>query len=272
MSSPFGSLERPPLRANSLRRSLIRPGSLWSEINVVERTGSTNADLRVAALQGAGEGTVLIAEEQLAGRGRLDRSWTAPARSALTLSVLLRPPSPAPTPWGWLPLLAAVAVDDALRRFEVADSGVKWPNDVLLGEKKLAGVLSERVDGSGQTAVVIGMGVNVSLDSSELPSPGATSLVLAGEMTDREGLAKALLRAVEVRYRQWRAGEAERVRSTYLKRSISVGRQVHVQLPGGAELRGTAIDVDRNGSLVVDDGHERHRIAAADVTHARLKN
>jgi BirA family biotin operon repressor/biotin-[acetyl-CoA-carboxylase] ligase len=272
MESRYTDLERPPLNVEALRRALLVPGSLWRELDVVQQTGSTNADLRAAARAGTPEGRVLVAEEQVAGRGRLDRSWTAPARSALTVSVLLRPSSPAPTPWGWLPLLAAIAVDDALRRFEVESSGVKWPNDVLIGERKVAGVLSERVEDSTGTSVVIGMGLNVGLRDGELPTPTATSLLIAGETTDREALLRALLRALQDRYREWSTGSVADLRRTYLERSVSVGRTVHVLLPGGEEIGGTAVDVDTSGALVVDDGSRRHLVAAADVTHARIQS
>ncbi|HEY4703388.1 MAG TPA: biotin--[acetyl-CoA-carboxylase] ligase, partial [Streptosporangiaceae bacterium] len=100
--------ERPLLDAAALRADLIRPGSLWREITVAETTGSTNADLAARAAQGAPEGTVLAAEEQLAGRGRMGRQWVSPARSAIMVSVLLRPSAISPARRGWLPLLAGV--------------------------------------------------------------------------------------------------------------------------------------------------------------------
>ena len=270
MGSPYQDLARPPLNAAALRRSLVAPSGLWSRLDVVEQIGSTNTALRSTARVGTDDGVILIAEEQVTGRGRLDRTWLAPARSAITLSVLLRPPSPPPTPWGWLPLLASLAVDDALRRFEVADSGIKWPNDVLIGERKVAGILCERVESPRGPAIVMGIGVNVSLSADELPTPAATSLAIAGEPTDREALVRALLRALEARYLQWTAGGNEELRRAYLERSVSIGRQVHVLLPGGRELSGTATGVDPSGGLIVEDDSGPHLVAAADVTHARL--
>ena len=269
MTSSYADLNRPPLHVAGLRRALITPDSLWQRLDVVQSTGSTNADLRGAALSGAVSGTVLVAEEQTAGRGRLQRTWSAPARSSLTMSVLLRPPSPSATPPGWLPLLAALAIDDALRTFELSNTTVKWPNDVMVGEGKIAGVLSERVDTDGSTAVIIGMGINVSMRLDERPTPAATSLAILGEMADREVLLKAVLRALSERYLQFTSGEIEELRRTYLERSATIGQQVRIDLPDGETLTGRATDLDHSGALVVHDGVQRHLVAAADVTHLR---
>ena len=160
--------ERAPLDAAALQADLIRPGRLWREITVVETTGSTNADLAARAAQGAPEGTVLAAEEQLAGRGRMGRQWVSPARSAVMVSVLLRPAAIAPAQRGWLPLLAGVAAATAVRQSAGVPAVLKWPNDLLVGERKLAGILAEQ---SGD-AVVVGLGLNVSATEAELPDTG----------------------------------------------------------------------------------------------------
>ncbi|GAA3048088.1 hypothetical protein GCM10020000_30360 [Streptomyces olivoverticillatus] len=133
-SEPSGNrwsdLDRPPLNATALRRGLLRPGGLWTSLDVVPRTGSTNSDL-VAA--GGAEGAVLVAEEQSAGRGRLDRTWSAPPRSGLFFSVRLVPGPGVPAErWGWLPLLAGVATATALSRAAGVDTALKWPNDLLV--------------------------------------------------------------------------------------------------------------------------------------------
>src|SRR5262245_58214570 len=165
--SPYTDLSRPPLRGAVLSRGLVVPDGLWTEVRVVAETGSTNADLAEAARSGADEGRVLIAERQRAGRGRLDRSWQAPARAAITMSVLLRPPVP-PARLGWLPLLAGVALVSAIERVDRVEAHLKWPNDLLLGSSargfgKAAGILAEAVDG----AVVLGIGLNVSQRADE---------------------------------------------------------------------------------------------------------
>jgi BirA family biotin operon repressor/biotin-[acetyl-CoA-carboxylase] ligase len=150
---------RAPLDAASLRRAALRPGGLWREIEVVTSTGSTNADLLARALRGEPEGVVLAAEEQTAGRGRMGRTWTSPPHAALTFSLLLNPGVP-PARRGWLPLLTGVAVAAAVTEVTGVGTGLKWPNDVLAGEAKLAGILAE----AAGDAVVVGIGLNVSTE------------------------------------------------------------------------------------------------------------
>ncbi|GAA3087307.1 hypothetical protein GCM10020254_34740 [Streptomyces goshikiensis] len=150
---------------------------------------------------------MLVAEEQTAGRGRLDRSWVAPARSGLFFSVLLKPGAAVPQErWGWLTLLAGVAAATGLSRAAGVDTALKWPNDLLVivdgEERKTGGILAERV-GDG---VVLGIGLNVTLTDAELPVPEAGSLALAkASVTDREPLLKAVLRSLEEWYGEWRA-------------------------------------------------------------------
>ncbi|MFF5422495.1 biotin--[acetyl-CoA-carboxylase] ligase, partial [Streptomyces misionensis] len=123
--SRWSDLDRPPLNVPALRRGLLRPGGLWTALDVVESTGSTNSDLARRA-EGLTEGTVLVAEEQTRGRGRLDRTWTAPARSGLFLSVYLTPGDVPVERWGWLPLLTGVATATGLARAAGVDTGLKW--------------------------------------------------------------------------------------------------------------------------------------------------
>ncbi|NRQ35383.1 biotin--[acetyl-CoA-carboxylase] ligase [Nonomuraea sp. NN258] len=267
--SRYSDLDRPPLSETALNRALVRPGSLWTGITVVDSTGSTNADLTELAKHGAPEGTVLVAEAQVAGRGRLGRAWNAPARSGLTFSVLLRPRPPVATQ-GWLPLLYGVAAASAVRRLAEVDVRLKWPNDLLIGEGKLAGVLAERVD----DAVVIGMGMNVTLRQDELPVGTATSLALAeSACLDRDPLLRAVLREIETHYRDWSEadGDAERcgLRAAYLASSATVGREVRVELPGARTLTGLATGVDAAGHLHVTAGDERYTLSAGDVVHVR---
>ena len=167
--------ERPPLNSVALTKQVVRPGGLWSEVLVVARTGSTNTDCAARARAGAPEGLVLAAEEQTAGRGRLGRTWLSPPRAALTFSVLLRPAGVPPARRGWLPLLAGVATATAVRHVSGLDARLKWPNDLLLGPRKLAGILAEQ---SGD-AVIVGIGVNVSAARAELPVTAAAVLPAA---------------------------------------------------------------------------------------------
>lgn len=267
--SPYTDLTRPPLNQAALERALVRPGGLWSAITVVDRTGSTNADLAEAARSGAEEGQVLIAETQFAGRGRLGRVWNAPPRSGLTFSVLLRPDVPV-SGQGWLPLLFGVAAASALRNVAEVDVRLKWPNDLLIGERKLAGVLAERIDG----AVVIGMGLNVSLREEELPVETATSLTIEeATSTDREPLVKAILREIETHYRDWShaRGDADQsgLRAAYQAVSATIGSQVRVELPGERVMTGLATGVDHSGHLRVRAHDGDHTLSAGDVVHVR---
>jgi BirA family biotin operon repressor/biotin-[acetyl-CoA-carboxylase] ligase len=270
VNSPFTDLDRPPLREAALRSSLVTPGGLWTALDVVAETGSTNADVAAAAADGAPEGLVLLAEHQRAGRGRVDRVWSAPARAGLTFSVLLRPPPGTRAGWGWLPLLAGLSVAVPLARLSGLEVGLKWPNDVLVGERKVAGLLAE-VSG---TAVVLGVGLNVSLREDELPVPTATSLALAGsEVVDREPVLRAVLRDLATRYRAWCAADGDvttaGLLADYRAACVTVDRDVTVHLPGGRVIAGRARDVDDSGRLVLDTAEGPQRLAAGDVVHVR---
>jgi BirA family transcriptional regulator, biotin operon repressor / biotin---[acetyl-CoA-carboxylase] ligase len=272
--SPYTDLDRPPLVAGPLERALVVPGSLWRRIDVRTETGSTNADVADAARRGEPEGLVVVAERQLAGRGRRDRSWASPPRAGLTLSVLLRPgPEVATKAWGWLPLLAGVALRDAVRDRAAVDAALKWPNDLLVGDAKCAGILAEVIG----DAVVVGIGLNVTTRADELPSTSipATSLRLAGATdTDRGPLLRAVLRGLARWYGGWRdaGGDAEMcgLLGAYRTACATLGRSVTVRLPDGADLAGTATTVDRAGQLVIRtaDGLDRV-ISAGDVLHVR---
>jgi BirA family transcriptional regulator, biotin operon repressor / biotin---[acetyl-CoA-carboxylase] ligase len=269
----WSDLGRPPLRPAALRRALVVPGGLWTDLRVVPETGSTNADAIAAAREGAPQGLVIVAERQSAGRGRLGRQWESPPRAGLALSVLLRPTVP-PARLGWLPLLAGVALAEAVRRIARIDAYLKWPNDLLLqGDRKTAGILAETADG----AVVLGIGLNVTLREEELPRPDATSLALAGaENTDRDPLLRALLRALAdwyVRFAEHGGDpEASGLREAYIFHCGTIGRRVSVDLPGGSVLEGQASGIDGDGRLQVTDRFGAVRtVAAGDVVHARLE-
>ncbi|WP_033259282.1 MULTISPECIES: biotin--[acetyl-CoA-carboxylase] ligase [Kitasatospora] len=273
--SPWTDLERPPLDERALRLDLLRPGALWTSLDVVSETGSTNADLAARAQDGAPEGAVLVAESQQAGRGRLDRRWSAPPRSGLFLSVLLRPQGVPVERYGWLPILIGTAVSATLDRIAGLRTGLKWPNDLQTDvdgrERKLGGILTELSGG----AVVAGLGLNVSLRADELPVPTATSLALAGaETTDRQTLLRAVLREFADLYGEWTAAagdpHASGLLPAYTARCTTLNRPVRVQLPGERELLGQAVAVDGDGRLVVrtPDG-VRHPVSAGDVVHVR---
>jgi BirA family biotin operon repressor/biotin-[acetyl-CoA-carboxylase] ligase len=256
----------------------------WRAIEVVPQTGSTNADLAGRARDGEPAGLVLATDDQTAGRGRLAREWAAPPRSAIAVSVLLAPTAPAAR-WGWLSLLAGVAVVRTLTRVAGLPAVLKWPNDVLvpvpggrLEAYKVCGILAETVrTPSGGRAVVLGVGVNVSQSADELPVPQATSLRLAGAaVTDRDLLLRAYLRELATAYRRWDAADgdphASGLGAVYREDCSTIGRRVEVHLPGAPALVGVAEDVDDDGRLLVrDDVGADHALAAGDVVHVRAQ-
>ncbi|MEU8759875.1 biotin--[acetyl-CoA-carboxylase] ligase [Streptomyces sp. NPDC048659] len=270
----WSDLDRPPLNAPALRHALVLPDGLWTSLDVVESTGSTNTDLAARA-DALPEGAVLVAEEQTSGRGRLDRAWTAPARSGLFLSVLLKPDVPVHR-WGWLPLLTGVAAATGLSKAAGADLTLKWPNDLLVRvageERKTGGILAER---AGADGVVVGLGLNVSLRPDELPVPAAGSLLLADAVsTDRDTLLRAVLRSLEQWYGAWvRAGgdpAASGLLAAYEERCATLGRRVRAELPGERKLEGEAVGVDGDGRLVVaTEGGGTEAVAAGDIVHLR---
>lgn len=242
---------------------------------MVGTTRSTNADVGTRADAGEPAGLVLIAEEQTAGRGRLDRVWEAPACAGLTFSALVRPRAQ-PERWPWLPLLTGLAVVRALDDLGVAGGRVKWPNDVLLpdqrvpeGYGKAGGILLERRS-QGGPAAVIGVGINVSTVASELPVPGATSLLLAGHDLGREDLLVAVLGRLAAEYARWESGDQNAsLRADYATECATLGRQVQVSMPDGSSLTGEATGVDEAGRLVVARDGDRVTVGAGDVVHVR---
>ncbi|MFD9541552.1 biotin--[acetyl-CoA-carboxylase] ligase [Streptomyces sp. NPDC060022] len=285
----WSDLDRPPLNAAALRRGLLKPGGLWTSLDIVGTTGSTNSDLAARAASGLAEGTVLVAEEQTAGRGRLDRSWTAPPRSGLFFSVYLTPGDVPPERWGWLPLLAGVATATGLAQSAGVDMALKWPNDLLVtiptgsgtrpgetgtppgAERKTGGILAERA-GDG---VVIGIGLNVSLRAAELPAPQAGSLALAGAVsTDRETLLRAVLRSLEEWYGRWREANGDAAESglqaAYAAGCATLDRTVRAELPGDRSIVGEAVAIDGDGRLVLATGDGlQEPVSAGDIVHLR---
>ncbi|HEX3824123.1 MAG TPA: biotin--[acetyl-CoA-carboxylase] ligase [Mycobacteriales bacterium] len=246
----------------------LSTGPVWREIRVLDSTESTNAEVAGAARTGAAEGLVVIAERQSAGRGRLDRGWSSPARAGVLMSALLRPQIEV-SAWPLIPLLAGLAVVEAVLSVGQVEATLKWPNDVLVDDRKLAGILVERVESS----VVVGIGLNVSTKPEELPTATATSLAIAGGVTDREIIAKELLRSLARRYQGWHdtAGSSASVIPAYRERCETIGRHVELQLPGGDIVRGEVTAIDDSGALTLRDdatGAERGWLAG-DVTHVR---
>lgn len=240
-------------------------------VEVVEEATSTNAVVAQRARGGAPEGLVVAAEHQTAARGRLGRPWDNPPRSALTFSVLLRPQVRAER-WPWIPLLVGYAAHRALRSLGHG-TGLKWPNDLLIGDRKVAGILLERVESPAGPAAVVGIGLNTSLTPEELPVPTATSLAIeAGADPDRTEVLAAVLASLAEEYDAWQAGGEPAMRGLadrYADACVTLGRDVRVELPGRGPLTGRAVAVDDEGRLVVEGPEGVTAVGAGDVVHVR---
>lgn len=260
------------------------------QLTVVDVTGSTNADLLHAVTvepKAWPDLAVLTAEHQTAARGRLDRVWEAPERSSVLVSIVLRPVNsdrrPLPTQtYSWLSLLAALALREALKETAGLPAELKWPNDVLVHGRKIAGILAQLGPmGEGTVPpVILGTGLNVTLTEAELPVPTATSVQLEGARTaDRTALLKSYLAKFCTLYRSFcnadgdpTAGLAggpslhKRVEAAM----VTLGQQVRAHLPGDHEIIGHATRLDDSGALlVVDASAHEHAVTAGDVIHLR---
>ncbi|PSL03172.1 BirA family biotin operon repressor/biotin-[acetyl-CoA-carboxylase] ligase [Haloactinopolyspora alba] len=257
---------------------------MWS-VRWVASTGSTNADVAAAARDGTAEGLLVVADHQTAGRGRLDRRWEAPAGASVAMSFLLRPDDVSVVRWPWLPLLMGVAVVDAVDAAGARDVRLKWPNDVLAGGRKLAGILVERVDTPLGPAAVAGVGINLSQAEEQLPA-GATSLRLAradvkavsgadavsGTEIDREDVVARVSSSLEQHYTDWHAAAgdpAAGLAAAYAQRCDTLGRDVRVELPAGGDMTGRAVEIDEFGRLVLDTGGATTAVGAGDIVHLR---
>jgi len=271
---------RLPLNAAALRAELVGTGLGWRRLDVVEETGSTNADLLARAASGTDvAGAVLIAEHQTAGRGRHGRPWSAAPRAQITMSVGVSVVDVPTAGWGWLSLAAGVAVVDTvapLLQGAGVQAGLKWPNDVLAGppdaKLKLAGILAE----VAPPVVVIGLGLNVTTAPEEVEGAGATSLLDLGVTApDRDELVRVLLRELGRRIVAWRAarGADWALAADYRARSLTIGTRVRAHLPGGKEVVGTASGIDDQGRLCIETqgatGGQTVVISAGDVVHLR---
>ena len=238
--------------------------AIAQRLDMLEHAGSTNSVLvERARAGGEPEFSVVATTNQTAGRGRLGRTWVAPPGKTIAVSVLLTPAGSERL--GWLPLLAGLAMSRAVGDL-VTDHEVtlKWPNDVQVDGLKVSGLLAELVPGVG---VVIGAGLNLTMEEHELPTAVSTSLTLAG--ADPEGIVDralaAYLRQLRDLYSAWVTGAD--IRAEVAAGCSTIGRRVRVELPGGDDLYGTATGLDEEGRLIVDG----RPVAAGDVTHLRYQ-
>ncbi|MGA0568929.1 biotin--[acetyl-CoA-carboxylase] ligase [Rathayibacter sp. KR2-224] len=243
---------------------------------ILPETGSTNDHLS-GLVDGMGpqilpEFTVVATDSQTAGRGRLGRSWAAPSGTMLAASVLLYPHAAGIAPFsrlGWLPLIAGLAMTRSLASMG-ATTELKWPNDVLINEKKVCGILAEVV---GAEAVVIGSGVNLAMSEDQLPVPTATSMSIVGAGTDPDWILATYLREFRTLYTSFAAcrgdADASGIQMAVADACSTIGRIVRVQLPGAKDLVGLATGLDESGRLVVESDGRRTAVSAGDVTHLR---
>jgi BirA family transcriptional regulator, biotin operon repressor / biotin---[acetyl-CoA-carboxylase] ligase len=250
MADPGGGPVQGPAEERELR-ARGRGAFPGFELRWLVRTPSTQDVVLAAARAGAAEGFCCLAEEQTAGRGRLGRSWVAPGGTALLCSILLRPRrGPAP-----VPLAAGLAVVDALAAACGVEARLKWPNDVLAGGGKLAGILAEgepAAPGSAP-AVVVGVGLNLRIDEFPTGVLGASlhHLVAPSEPPSAPSLLGDLLVALAARMAQADAGGTAAIAADWRRRAIGLGQPVCAITPAG-EVTGTAVDIDDDGALLVD--------------------
>ena len=244
---------------------------LGNPLHFFSTIDSTNTYAARLAHEGAFEGTTVIADSQSGGKGRLGRSWVSPPGVNLYLSVILRPPvSTAVAPQ--LNLLAAIAVADAIRETTRLSPAIKWPNDVLVADKKVCGILAEmQTDTGGLRAVIVGIGVNINAPLSAFPEElrdKASSLLIAGGQTiERSTFTASLLTHLEKSYVLWLQEGFSTLRLRWERYAAHLlGTRISVAVPEGTVV-GTVLGLDRDGGLLVQgDNGERHRLLAGDVT------
>lgn len=264
------------LDEEQLNRRLVNTGVVSRLVRVGE-IDSTNAELlREAKAPGFTTGwphmAVLTAEEQTAGRGRLGRGWASPKSSALSTSILLRPSLPR-TQWHWLTMTAGLALVRTLRGYGVP-AALKWPNDVHVDGRKIAGLLAA-VPSEDPSAVIIGCGINVLLTTDQLPTPTSTSVVLEMQRAGHEvpepgsdqaaGLRTDLLAGwlevfAQLMHQLQEEGDVESLRADIIAALSTPGEDVRVELPGGTAVRGRALRVDEHGALEVEVTSRRRTV------------
>lgn len=236
----------------------------------LEQTGSTNSEL-LARSEGLLEFYVLATDFQTAGKGRMQRSWEAGPGSSVMASVLLRPKFTDSSGIGWLSLMTALAISKAIGKLGQA-SKIKWPNDVLIQDKKVSGILAEAAP--DLSCVVVGFGINVNQTTQELPVNTATSLyVEKASSTDRDQLLASVIQNLKRLYGELTAsgGDAQGsgLRQEILNSSATLGQQVSVEFPDGKKAFGLAKDIDLAGRLVLETASGTLTVSAGDVLHLR---
>jgi BirA family biotin operon repressor/biotin-[acetyl-CoA-carboxylase] ligase len=242
---------------------------MGARVSYLDRVDSTMTACVRLAMEGAPEGTVVIAESQTRGRGRLGRVWDSPKYAGVYLSLLLRPElAPAQAPL--LTLMTAVSVAEAVEHSCGIALRIKWPNDLFAGTKKVAGILTElSAETDRVNFAVIGVGINVNNEKDALVS-GATSLKEAGgTQVNRLGLVQNLLRGIEKDYCHMQQRGPRDILKRWRMRSETIGRRVRVERPK-RPVEGKAVDIDADGALLIQtDAGKTEKIYAGDVIHCR---
>ena len=249
---------RAPLDKSLLSQEISR---YW-RVSVVEVTGSTQDDLfKLASSNTAIPKTILASEYQTSGRGRLDRSFEAPSHSALTFSIYIEP-KVEKEDWSFLTLLAGLSLHEALHTLDPqVEIGIKWPNDLLINEKKFVGMIAQATN----KGVVIGIGINVGMTQEELPVENATSLSIEGfAQLDRNLILAAFINHFEINLEMWENDQS--FLAQYRSASVTLSREVEITLPGGEKVSSRASDISNAGALILDNGSE---VTVGDVVHLR---
>lgn len=245
-------------------------------LHLIEKVDSTNAKLAHDAASDPDAHphlSTLLTRDQTAGRGRLDRVWTAPAGTALAVSALLRVGAVDVADRGWIPLVAGAAMTDAVAaQLPGLDVGLKWPNDVLVGggasARKICGILTEVLPADPHT-VIVGAGVNTTMPAAVLPVPTATSFAALERDVDEDRLVADFLTRLRDGIADLAVGGHAAVSERVVQRCTTIGTEVAVALPGGESLHGRAVRLDDTGRLVVASDGVEAVVAAGDVVHVR---
>jgi BirA family transcriptional regulator, biotin operon repressor / biotin---[acetyl-CoA-carboxylase] ligase len=258
------------LLADDLLARLGKSRVIGRDIHVFEQTTSTNDVIEKFARDGVREGVVVFAESQTRGRGRLGRKWLSPARKGLWFSILLRPDL-RPQEITQLTVASAIALRRAIFFQTKLPVEIKWPNDILIGGKKAAGILTEMSAELDRVRhVILGIGIDVNQDAHEFPAElrkTATSLKIEnGEALSRPALATAVLRELDIEYSRMNAATFSEIAAEWMDHCATIGKDVTVQI-GDRKIRGRAESLDDDGALILRTEHGRlQRITGGDVT------
>jgi BirA family biotin operon repressor/biotin-[acetyl-CoA-carboxylase] ligase len=266
-------IRSPDLLIPSEVNPLLETKWIGKTIHFFETVDSTNTKAYELALRGAREGEVVLAESQKKGRGRLGRQWFSPSFSNLYLSVILRPKIP-PHQASLITLMAAVATADALRKFSGLDPRIKWPNDILLNDRKVAGLLNEiHSEADRIHFVILGIGINLNMDASmvskEIRSRATSLKKEMGQTISRKEFLKTLLGELETWYEVFLKEGGTTILKAWRDRAQIQGKPVNVT-SFGETLKGVAIDIDSDGALILEtETGERKRVVAGDVEYRK---